>query len=80
MSDFNQKKYIKEYMKETYKRVPLDLKKEDYEKMVEHAKRKGFDKVNTYIKDLIFQDMESKNNISVGDITQTGDNNSINIG
>jgi hypothetical protein len=56
---FNQKKYIQSYMKEQYKRIPLDLKKSDYEKMVQKAQEKGYTKINTYIKDLIFKDMEN---------------------
>lgn len=58
MKNFDQKKYIQEYMKETYKRVPLDIRKDEYEQMLEHAKKKGYSKFNTYIKDLIIKDME----------------------
>ena len=60
MEKFDQKKYIQEYCKEKYHRVPLDLKKEDYDQMQKRAKEKGFEKVNAYLKDLIKKDIERK--------------------
>ncbi len=62
MSEFDQKKYIQEYNKTTYKRVPLDIRKDEYEIMIEHAKKKGYTKFNTYIKDLIYKDIEKDDN------------------
>lgn len=80
MGEFNQKKYIEEYRKENYKRVPLDIRKDEYEKMLEHARAKGFSKFNAYIKDLIYKDMEQSKNITTGDVIQQGNNNTIHIG
>lgn len=80
MKKFDQSKYIQEYAKNKYKRVPLDMKKEDYEIALEHSKRKGYNSFNAYIKDLIKKDIESSGGISVGNINQQGNNNSINIG
>lgn len=57
MEKFDQSKYIQSYMKDKYKRIPLDVKKDEYEKLCEHAKAKGYDKINTFIKDLIKKDM-----------------------
>lgn len=52
-------KYTQNFMKNAYHRIPLDIKKDEYESMVSHAKKKGFAKINAYIKDLIRKDMES---------------------
>lgn len=78
---FIKKEYDQEYAKKNLKRVPLDMQKDEYERMVEHARKKGYTRINTYIKDLIAEDMRKcDQNITVGNINQQGNNNSINIG
>lgn len=49
--------YDMQYAKEHIKRVPLDMKKEDYETLKAAADRAG-EKVNAYIKKAIAQRME----------------------
>lgn len=77
---FNQIKYQNDYNKEHYARLNICIPKEDKEKMFDHWKKKGYKSLNQYVNDLIQKDMESSKNISVGDINQQGNNNSINIG
>ena len=50
------KEYLYQYQKEKLKRVPLDLKKSDYEN-VAAASEKGLS-VNGYIKEAIWEKME----------------------
>lgn len=80
MSDFNQTKYIQEYKKEKYSRAVIDFKKEEKEAITKHWKNKGFKSFTDYIRYLIDKDMNGGKNISVGDIVQSGNDNSINIG
>lgn len=81
MGEFNQAKYIQEYQKEKYDRCIFNLPKGQKEVLKSHWQRKGYDSLNAYINDLIREDIEkTSKSISVGDITQHGDNNSINIG
>ena len=78
---FNKKKYDQEFAKENYDRIALNVKKGDKAKIAGYAKLKGYNSITEYIKELIYTDMnKSDKNIQVGDISQTGDNNSINIG
>lgn len=76
---FEKKKYDQKYVKDNYSRIPLNVRKEEKEIIVKRAKEKGFPDVTKYIKDLIDKDLNSKN-ITVGNVNQIGDNNSINIG
>ena len=76
---FEKKKYDQKYVKDNYSRIPLNVRKEEKEIIVKRAKEKGFPDVTKYIKDLIDKDLNSKN-ISVQNVNQIGDNNSINIG
>lgn len=76
---FEKKKYDQKYVKDNYSRIPLNVRKEEKEIIIKRAKEKGFPDVTKYIKDLIDKDLNSKN-ISVGNVNQIGDNNSINIG
>lgn len=76
---FEKKKYDQKYVKDNYSRIPLNVRKEEKEIIVKRAKEKGFPDVTKYIKDLINKDLNSKN-ITVGNVNQIGDNNSINIG
>ena len=80
MGEFVQSKYIQEYKKEKYSRAVIDFKKEEKDMITKHWKSKGFGSFTEYIRFLINQDMNGNKNISIGDITQSGDNNSINIG
>ncbi len=81
MSNFNQAKYIQEYQKEKYDRCIFNIPKGNKKILEAHWKKKGYKSLNQYINDLIRKDMNEENsNIQVGDITQNGDNNSINIG
>ena len=52
-------KYINDYKKANYKRVALELKKEDYEKLQAAAAAAG-EPVNTYIKAAIVVRMEKE--------------------
>ncbi|SFA87103.1 hypothetical protein SAMN05216249_10435 [Acetitomaculum ruminis DSM 5522] len=54
----SQKKATLKYQKKTYKRVPLDLRYEDYERLKEHCEKLG-KPVNTLIKELIFKELEN---------------------
>ena len=58
MGDFNQSKYINDFIKETYDTIKVQVPKGQKELIKEHAKKKGFKSVNEYMKDLITQDME----------------------
>lgn len=80
MGDFNQAKYIQEYKKEKYSRAVIDFKKDEKDIITEHWKKKGYKSFTDYIRYLIEKDMEGSKNITVGDIKQSGKNNSINIG
>ena len=61
MKDTNKKrekaKYDVDYAKKNIKRVPLDMQKDDYDKLQAAASAAG-EKVNTYIKRAIFERME----------------------
>ena len=50
-------KYDVDYAKKNIKRVPLDMQKDDYDKLQAAASAAG-EKVNTYIKRAIFERME----------------------
>lgn len=52
-----QKKATIKYAAKAYKRVPLDLRKEDYAEMYEHIKQRG-ETVNGFIKRAISETME----------------------
>ena len=58
MGEFNQSKYINDFIKETYDTIKVQVPKGQKELIKEHAKKKGFKSVNEYMKDLINQDME----------------------
>ena len=50
-------RYDVDYAKKNIKRVPLDMQKDDYDKLQAAASAAG-EKVNTYIKRAIFERME----------------------
>ena len=81
MKTFNETKYKNDFQKEKYDRIIVNVPKGKKDTIEKHRKEKGYTSLNQYINDLIRKDMnESDKNIQVGDISQTGDNNSINIG
>ncbi len=81
MSDFNSSKYKQEFAKKAYDRVPLDIPKGQKAIIAQYAKEHGYKSLNNFIWQCIQNAMENNvKNISVGDITQNGDGNSINIG
>lgn len=78
---FDKKKYDQAFAKDNYDRIALNVKKGDKAIIAEHAKKQGFDSITNYIKNLIYNDMSGHTkNIQVGNIKQSGENNSINIG
>lgn len=80
MSDFNQAKYIQEYQKEKYDRCIFNVPKGEKKKIQEHFTKRGYTSLNQYVNELIRKDMNENNTgITIGDISQNDDNNSINI-
>lgn len=78
---FNKYEYDTQYRKEHFKRVPLDMPISEYEAMKKRMEAIGQKRVNSYIRDLIMRDINNDSqNITVGNINQQGNNNSINIG
>lgn len=57
MSDFNQSKYINDFIKETYDTIKVQVPKGKREIIKTHANQKGYKSVNAYINDLINRDM-----------------------
>ena len=58
MSDKKRTEYVREYIKETYKTMKVYIKEEDYAKINQHMKSKGYNKFSGYVKELISKDME----------------------
>lgn len=50
-------KYNKEYNKNSYKTVKVYIPIDEYDKVIEHMKKSGYDKISGYIKTLIEKDM-----------------------
>lgn len=69
MSNFNQKEYNKQYNKKTYKRIPLDIRNEEYAEIKEYIDSKG-ETVSGFIKRLIREQME-RDNFESGTDTNT---------
>ena len=59
----NKKAYTKQYAKDNLKRVPLDLQKEEYEQIKDHAAARS-ETVNGFIKRSIRQQIERDNSES----------------
>lgn len=77
---FDKKKYDQKFAKENYDRIALNVKKGDKALIAEYAKTVGYDSITEYIKHLIYADMQNnKTHISIGEINQSGEGNSINI-
>ena len=78
---YDKVKYNNQYNKENYARLSIQVPKGEREYIDTHWKSKGYKSFNSYVMDLIRKDMnESASSIQVGDISQNGNNNSINIG
>ena len=73
-------KYKNEFNKTKYYRIPIMFPNEDKELLINTIKNRGYDSINAYVKALIYKDINSDKNITVGNVNQIGDNNSINIG
>lgn len=80
MARANDTKYKNDFQKEKYDRLIINVSKGNKEKIENHRKSKGYKSLNAYVTDLIDKDMNGSKNISVGDIVQNGNDNSINIG
>lgn len=57
MGEFNQSKYINEYIKDNYDTIKVQVQKGKREMIKAHAKSKGYPSVNAYINGLINRDM-----------------------
>ncbi|WP_026493080.1 MULTISPECIES: hypothetical protein [unclassified Butyrivibrio] len=57
---FDKNKWMNEYKKDTLKRIPLDVKKEKFIEIQEHAQNGG-ESVNGFIKRAIDETMERDN-------------------
>lgn len=60
MSEFNQQKYINDYMKEKYDRCIFNVQKGFKQVIEEHYKTKGYKSLNAYVNALIEADMNSE--------------------
>lgn len=54
----NRTEYIRERNKDVYKTVKVYIPKDEYPIIIEHMKRKGYDKISGYVKTLIDKDIE----------------------
>lgn len=61
MGEFNQAKYIQEYLKEKYDRCIFNVPKGQKEVIKEHYTKKGYDSLNAYINDLVRRDLNPEN-------------------
>ncbi len=60
MPEFNQAKYIQQYQKEKYDRCIFNVPKGQKSVIEEHWRKKGYTSLNSYVNDLIRQDMENQ--------------------
>lgn len=58
MSEFNQAKYIQQFQKEKYDRCVFNVPKGQKEVLERHWKKKGYKSFNSYINNLIEEDMK----------------------
>lgn len=58
MGEFNQQKYVNQYMKEKYDRCIFNVPKGQKKVIEEHYKAKGYKSLNAYINDLVSADMQ----------------------
>lgn len=64
MSDFNQTKYINDFIKEKYDTIKVQVPKGQKTAIEEYRKAKGYRSLNAYINDLIKKDMKNSNECS----------------
>lgn len=62
MSDFNKNKYINEFAKENYDRLNIQVPKGQKAIIDEYAKFNGFKSLNSYVNQLIKEDMKGNTN------------------
>lgn len=80
MGDFNAVKYKNEFAKEKYDRIAFNVPKGQGEIIKQYAKEHGYKSANNFIWECVQNAMENNvKNVTIGEITQNGDNNSINI-
>lgn len=60
MPDFNQTKYINEFIKEKYDTFKIQVPKGEKELIEVHRKAKGYKSLNAYVNDLIRKDMNQE--------------------
>ena len=58
MSDFNQSKYINDFIKDKYDTFKVQVPKGEKARIDEHRKAQGNKSLNAYVNDLIKRDME----------------------
>ena len=58
---YNKIKYNKKYNKENYERFTFRVKRGEKEKIKKHLKNKGYNSFNSYLSDLIKEDIEISN-------------------
>lgn len=79
---FNKQQYDQQYAKNNYDRIPINVKKGDKDRILEYAKKRGFNGINEYVKYLIYSDMDDdkkSKNINIKNVTKNGGQNIINI-
>lgn len=83
MSEFNQSKYINDFIKESYDTIKVQVPKGQKEIIKEQAKKKGYKSVNEYMKALIKKDLEEAGeksiNVHHNKGVIIGDNGTINM-
>ena len=78
MGDFNAVKYKNDFAKEKYDRIAFNVPKGQSEVIKQYAKEHGYKSLNNFIWQCIQNAMDNNvKNISIGEINQTGDNNSV---
>lgn len=73
MGDFNQTKYINDFIKDKYDTFKVQVPKGEKALIDEYRKGKGYKSLNAYVNDLIKRDMEqnatnikNSNNVIIG--------------
>lgn len=80
MSEFNQTKYINDFIKETYDTIKVQVPKGQKEVIKQHSKAKGYKSVNEYMKALIDADMSQEQESSKTVNNNVAHNNGIVMG
>lgn len=66
MPEFNQSKYINDFIKEKYDTFKVQVPKGHKAIMEKHWKAKGYKSLNAYVNDLIRKDMEAAEDKEIG--------------